>query len=106
MSSMKIIAYTYDADINCIDCTKQKFDYMYSSSRTPTFGIVRAFATIDINGIYTDQLDAEGEMVIPMFSTHEWREFDKGFLKENPIQHLTCGSCLEIIDTYEHDTIE
>jgi hypothetical protein len=96
---MGIIAYTYDADINCIDCTKQKFDYMYT-------GIVRAFSTIDINGIYTDQLDTEGEMVIPMFSTHEWREFDKGFLKENPIQHLTCGSCLEIIDTYEHDTIE
>ena len=76
---MRIIAYTYEADVHCIDCTNKRF------GATPTYRIHR---------------DNEGNLVHPVFSTDEWQELDEGFLAENPTQYLVCGDCHEIIDTY------
>tara|TARA_R100001086_G_scaffold243492_1_gene172333 strand:- start:31 stop:234 length:204 start_codon:yes stop_codon:yes gene_type:complete len=56
----------------------------------------------DINGIYVEQQDGEGNFVHPVFSTDEWQEFDEGFLAENPTQYLACGTCLEVIEEYKH----
>ena len=76
---MNIIAYTYEADTHCIDCTNKRF------GATTTYRIHR---------------DNERNRVHPVFSTDEWQELDEGFLAENPTQYLVCGDCHEIIDTY------
>jgi|TARA_R100000093_G_scaffold66114_2_gene37183 cytidine deaminase len=49
-----------------------------------------------------DQLDNEGNLVHPVFSTDEWQEFDEGFLAENHTQYLACGDCHEVIEEYTH----
>lgn len=94
---MRIIAYTYEADYHCIDCTRKRF------SDTPTSRIKWTYE-VDENGIWNDSqfptLDTEGNLVHPLFSTDEWQEFDEGFLAENPTQYLACGDCHEIIETY------
>ena len=54
----------------------------------------------DINGLHEHQADNEGNRVHPVFSTDEW--YDHGDT-ENPIQHMVCGDCHKIIDTYEHN---
>ena len=94
---MRIIAYTYEADYHCIDCTRKRF------SDTPTSRIKWTYE-VDENGIWNDSqfptLDTEGNLVHPLFSTDEWQEFDEGFLAENPTQYLACGDCHGIIDTY------
>ena len=77
---MNIIAYTYEADTHCIDCTNKRF------GATPTYRIHR---------------DNEGNLIDALFETDEWQELDEGFLEENPIQHMVCGDCHKIIDTYE-----
>ena len=52
----------------------------------------------DINGLHEHQADNEGNRVHPVFSTDEWYDYGD---TENPIQHMVCGDCHEIIDTYE-----
>ena len=76
---MNIIAYTYEADTHCIDCTNKRF------GATPTYRIHR---------------DNEGNLIDVVLSIDEWQELDEGFLAENPTQYLVCGDCHEIIDTY------
>ena len=80
-----IKAYTYEADYHCIDCTKKRFPYMnYNLDPHPR--------ECDINGLHEHQADNEGNRVHPVFDTGD---------TENPIQHMVCGDCHEIIDTYE-----
>jgi len=87
-----IMAYTYEADYHCIPCTVQRFAYFHT-------GNVRG-GGVDWYGIYTDQVDNEGNLVNPVFSTDEWQELDEGFIEENPIQYMACGDCHEVIDSY------
>ena len=94
---MRIIAYTYEADYHCIDCTNRRFAYYHT-------GIVRE-EHVDWWGIYVDQSDNEGNLVNPIFSTDEWQEFDESFLAENPIQYLACGDCHEVIEEYHHGAL-
>jgi hypothetical protein len=78
-----IKAYQYEADIHCIDCTHKRFAYKH-----------------DDGCIYLDddQLDNEGNEVHPVFDTDEWYDYGD---TENPIQHMVCGDCHKIIETYE-----
>jgi len=78
---MNIIAYTYEADAHCIDCTDKRFGTTYPLD---------------------NQVDNEGNFVHPLYCIDEWFELDAGHVEENPIQYLACGTCHEIIDTYEH----
>ena len=91
-----IIAYTYEADFHCIDCTVKRFDYL----RTPNRDYISFKSMCDENRVHVNQLDNEGNYVHPLFSTDEWQELDEGFLEENPTQYLACGDCHEIIETY------
>ena len=84
---MRIIAYTYEADYHCIDCTKKRF----ARGLNPA---------LYHHGIHELQEDSEGNLVRPLFSIDEWQEFDESFLEENPTQYLACGDCHEIIDEY------
>ena len=94
-----IIAYTYEADYHCIDCTVKRFSDKHGSSRKFT-------NYTDSNGIWDDPefptLDDEGNLVHPVFVSDEWQEFDEGFLSENPTQYLACGNCHEVIEEYTH----
>tara|TARA_R100000306_G_C4307824_1_gene108581 strand:+ start:43 stop:327 length:285 start_codon:yes stop_codon:yes gene_type:complete len=86
---MRIIAYTYDADYHCIDCTREQF-------RQP----LALDLDIDEHGIGMEIEDSEGNFVHPLFCIDEWQELDEWYLAENPTQYLACGDCHEIIDTY------
>ena len=94
----RIIAYVYEFDYHCIDCTKQRF------SDGETHGTEMDTATFkpstDINGIWFEQQDSEGNFVHPVFSIDEWQELDEGFLAENPTQYMTCGDCHEVWDNW------
>ena len=89
-------AYTYEADVHCIGCTVKRFAYFHT-------GNVRDMNT-DWWGIYEDQVDNEGNLVHPLFSTDEWQELDESFLAENPTQYLVCGICHEVIEEYTDES--
>ena len=95
---MRIIAYTYEADVHCIDCTVEKYHYSKQPWIDWRFEIPHPAS--DTNGIHVGQQDSEGNLVHPLFSTDEWQELDPSFLGENPTQYLACGDCHEIIETY------
>ena len=88
---MKILAYKYDADYHCIDCTVQKFKQPLAIN-----------LDIDENGIGMEIEDSEGNYVSPLFDTDEWYELDKFYVTENPKQILSCGTCHKKIDSYTH----
>ena len=89
---MKILAYKYDADYHCIDCTVQKFKQPLAIN-----------LDIDENGIGMEIEDSEGNYVSPLFDTGEWYELHESYLTENPEQFLSCGTCHKIIDSYTHN---
>ena len=95
---MRIIAYTYDADYHCIDCTRKRF------------GDSKGDLAITNGQKWCDALwptlDNEGNMVHPLFSTDEWQELDDSFLADNPTQYLACGDCHKVIEEYTHTWVE
>lgn len=95
---MTIIAYAYEADYHCIDCTRTRF------SDLPTARI-KWTHDVDEHGIWCDAKDREGNQIHPLFSTDEWQEFDESYLAENPIQYLACGDCHEVIEEYTNEEI-
>ena len=97
----RIIAYTYEADYHCIDCTTRNKRLQRTVCQHYIQGIPCKNCR-DSNGLLYDQLDNEGNLVHPVFSTDEWQEFDEGFLAENPTQYLACGDCHEVIEEYTH----
>jgi len=100
---MRIIAYTYEADYHCIDCTRQQYlqNTIYLPG-SPIYGrrSEKDEAKRDDHAILYDQEDNEGNLVHPLFSTDEWQELDESYLAENPTQYLACGDCHETIDEY------
>jgi hypothetical protein len=105
---MKIIAYTYEANYHCIDCTKERFNHDTLNCYCPD-------QLNDANGVPTNPnryrgsygvaqlIDNEGNPVHPLFDYDEWPEFDESFLAENPTQYLACGDCHTVIDEYTHN---
>ena len=87
-----LLAYQYEADTHCIDCTDKRFS---------TTGPLSPFR-LDI----FNQVDKEGNFVHALYGIDEWYELDDWVVEENPIQYLACGTCHAIIDTYEHREIE
>ena len=96
---MRVMAYTYEADHHCIDCTLQRYQSGEFDKAPPDYPYYFGNG-IDENGVGKDSLDNEGNYVHPIFSTDEWQEFDESYLAENPTQYLACGDCHEIIDEY------
>ena len=97
---MTVIAYTYEADYHCIDCTRARYQSngfydRYGKQWRWDYG-----GQLDWNGVVIVLYDNEANMVHPLFSTDEWQELDDSFLEENPTQYLTCGTCHEIIDEF------
>lgn len=71
---MNVIAYAYEADHHCIDCTRERFG---------------GSAEADQNGVPIRARDNEGNPVHPVFDT------DEQFLD------LVCGDCGEVIEVIE-----
>jgi hypothetical protein len=108
---MRIIAYTYEADAHCIDCTRNRFAD-WPNAR------IKWTHEVDVNGVWNDSqfptLDNEGNEIHPLFSTDEWYDINKPSVFAdgtcdhdwdwqcvcNDDQHLICGDCHEIIETY------
>ena len=88
-----IIAYTYDAEYHCIFCTGKKLIAVARNKRKMGINTETSIETV---------VDNDGNEIHPLFSTDEWMELDESYLSENPIQHLTCGDCHKIIETYKH----
>lgn len=80
MSHLDPIAYTYEADYHCPDCTEE------------------AFGRNEGGFIAEDAEDGEGNPVGAVFCWDEWWEPSI----EEP-QSLVCGDCLTVIDTVEGD---
>ena len=94
---MEIIAYAYEGNFHCIDCTRNRF------SDTPASRIKWTYE-VDENGVWNDSqfptLDNEGNLVHPLFSTDKWQELDEVFLGGNLTQYLACGDCGTTFDSY------
>ena len=73
---MKPIAYAYEADYHCENCTRKRF------------------------GPACEGTDNEGNSVGALFSWEEW--FDVGYGN----QTLACGDCGAILDEYEEQEQE
>ena len=89
---MNVIAYTYEADYHCADCTRERF-----GDSKGDLAITNGQSWCDA---LWPTLDSDGNLVHPVFSTDEWQEFDESYLAENPTQYLACGDCHDIIETY------
>jgi hypothetical protein len=95
-----IIAYTYDADYHCIHCTIKQFAYFHTGD-IKFQNAQDKTSNVDYWGIYVEQKDSEGNFVTPVFATDEWQEFDPGYMQENPIQILACGTCHDEITRWK-----
>lgn len=63
---MKVIGYTYEADIHCPDCTEARFSVGYAKHP-----FITIFHQIDNCGVPYNSRDNEGNLVHPIFSTDE-----------------------------------
>lgn len=71
----RIVAYTYEADVHCVNCTNTRFGQYIRFPR-------------DTNGIPLDSTDREGNTIHPVFSTDEVTT-----------THFThCGTCLQPLE--------
>ncbi len=102
---MRIIAYTYEADYHCEDCTRKRYQLGEFDKATPDYPYYNGDG-VDEHGVGYDSLDSEGNYVHPLSSIDEWQELDEGFLAENPTQYLTCGDCHEVIEEYTHNIMK
>lgn len=69
----KIIAYTYDSDIHCVDCTKERFSANAQQAQE---------YTVDENNVLSFAKDSERNPIHAVFSTDEF----------NP-NGAYCGDC-------------
>jgi len=100
---VNIIAYTYEADYHCVDCTVKRYQSGGFDKASPDYPYYIG-DEVDGQGVGLDSLDSEGNYAHPLFSTDEWLEFDEGFMAENPTQYLACGDCHEVIEEYTHES--
>lgn len=62
---MRVVAYTYEADVHCVACTKERFG-KHKLAHKPS-----APHDYDEHGIDYKQEDGEGNLIHPVFSTDE-----------------------------------
>ena len=94
---MTVLAYTYEADVHCTDCTKKRFYYSTWNWEDAARGKNIRYIAGQL------PLDSDGNDIHALFCTDEWQEYDETFLAENPTQYLACGDCHEVIDEYTHE---
>lgn len=88
MSGHDPIAYTYEADHHCPDCTLERF------------GAVNGFIAMqDADGI-SPCLDRHGNPVAVIAPWDEWEQFN------GESETLACGTCGAILDTYDPEVEE
>ena len=63
---MRIIAYTYDADVHCVACTTRRFGAFKGIVKT----LMQERGQCDEHGI-DEPTDSEGNLIHPVFSTDE-----------------------------------
>ena len=102
---MRIIAYTYEADYHCEDCTRKRYQLGKFDKATPDYPYYNGDG-VDEHGVGYDSLDSEGNYVHPLSSIDEWQELDDSFLADNPTQYLACGDCHKVIEEYTHTWVE
>ena len=81
---MKIIAYTYESDHHCADCTRKRFTCLPVNGRD-----------CDENGVDIRAADTEGNLLCPVFDTDE-----------SPPNINCCGCNAEITERAKRDQIE
>lgn len=74
---MKIIAYTFEADVHCPACTKQAAQRMKLDHSHP---YAMGASHPDDHGIEYDLVDSDGNLVHPVFNT-------------DTDQYATCSDC-------------
>lgn len=91
---MKIVAYTYEADIHCVKCAVERFARLEPthSLQPASYGFTETLSdgsTIDLdeNRIDIEQMDNEGNKITPVFAIDE-------ILRE----HKHCGDCHEPLE--------
>ena len=98
---MNILCYQYEADSHCIECTVKRYKANGETKREVIKYLVYdewSETHFDENDISYNCFDSEGN---PILITDEWQELDESYISENPVQYLVCGTCHEIIDTYQ-----
>lgn len=91
---MRIVAYTYEADVHCPACAARRFApadkrycepqaYGYARRVRGSFGAIER-VSLDEHYLYSEATDREGNLVRPIFSTDE-----------HDFTH--CGTCREEI---------
>lgn len=95
----KPIAYTYEADYHCVDCTRERFAIM------PTRPRLRNIFNIEVdgNGINPHALDNYGNPISAVFSTDELPTDLED--RHGGWHTLNCGDCRAIIAT-RHQSLE
>lgn len=98
----KIIAYTYEADYHCPDCTRHNWRDSIAAAK-----YVRKPETLhevlDENGVPFTAIDREGNRVHPIFSTDELPcDLPESAGGYTPV---TCGDCRAIIKEASPDTV-
>ena len=112
---MDITAYTYEADVHCIDCTQTRFRWAWNNPelncKLPEHShLIGHSHEVDDNGIGYEVLDREGNTVHPLFSTDEWQDMnscDHDWDWQcvcSDTQYLTCGDCHEVIEEYTEES--
>jgi mannose/cellobiose epimerase-like protein (N-acyl-D-glucosamine 2-epimerase family) len=66
---MKIVAYTYDAAIHCVQCTQRRARQFKFDARLAEH--VAPHLRIDEHGIHIGTIDSEGNQLRPVFSDDE-----------------------------------
>jgi hypothetical protein len=76
---MRIIAYTYEADVHCPECARERFRHD-TTLRNPRTKDMYDTGRDDGNGVGLDAIDREGNLIHPVYD-----------IDENEFTH--CGDC-------------
>lgn len=90
---MKIVAYTYDADTHCVECTRGKFaiNQLMDITKNDGYGSLHRITNgtteeLDENLIPIESEDSEGNRIHPVLSIDE------------QLEPMFCGDCGEEIE--------
>lgn len=101
------VAYTYEADAHCPTCAEARFGLAWSvegklfkSEELAELFAEKEHRTVNGPFIGLGAQDSEGNEPGAQMSWEEWYNVGYGN------QTLTCGTCHEVIDTYEEELCE
>ena len=108
---MRILCYQYECDYHCIDCTANRYENNgfkdYEDNKLiAQYKVDRISGSLLEDSRGDEAYDKEGNPVYVVYYGDEWYELDESYLSENPIQYMSCGTCREVVATYEHEPQE